>query len=296
MITREHLLIALALIGLFLRPSPPTSTRYAGGSMENALEALAQGAADTKSTNKRAFDDQYSHWATKGGDGKKALKNAGLVQAAEEAPVVAGLVGIAAATGLRDLAAVALYLLSDDAEHKGDWELCDICLRAIPLVDPHFVDAYLLRAYFLRKSDPDEAERILLRGVKWNPNDWELWNDLAWLHLRSVKGRKPNPKKALQFLGSAVSVKHPYHVLRMYAYVLAHLGEKKVAEEVYQKMLKKPGLSEGDRRLAKRGLEDLQRGYDRLQERIFNKKSQPEPEFHHHHDHDHDDDHDHHHH
>ena len=294
MFGREHLLIVLALLGFFLRPSSPTSTRYAGGSMENALQALAQGAADTKSTNKRAYDEKYAHWASTGGDGKKALENVGMLQAADEAPVVAGLVGIAAATGLRDLAAVALYLLSDNAEHEGDWELCDICLRAIPLVDPHFVDAYLLRAYFLRKSDPDEAEGILLRGAKWNPDDWELWNDLAWLHLRPVKGRKPNPKRALQFLGSAVAVKHPYHVLRMYAYVLAHLGEKKVAEQVFRNMLNKPGLSQSDRRLAQRGLEDLQRGYDRLQERIFKKKSQPEPEFHHHHDHDHDDDHHHH--
>ena len=282
MFEKEWFLIVLALLAAVLRPSPLIDTRYAGGSMENALEALARGAEETKSTNKRALDDRYDHWANQEGDGKQALHNVGLVRAQKESPVIAGLVGIAAATGLRDLAAVTLYLVSDDAEHKGDWDLCDICLRSIPFVDPHFVDAYLLRAYFLRKSAPDEAEKILLRGVKWNPDDWELWNDLAWLHLRPLKNRKPNPKRALQFLGSAVSVKHPYHVQRMYAYVLAHLGEKKVAEEVFAKMIKRPGVPESDRILAERGLQDLQRGYDRLSERVFKKKNITLPEHHHH--------------
>jgi len=262
-----HVLLPMVL-AVTLRPSAPLDTRFVGGSMEEALSVLADGAATSHSLDGRAFDEDYRHWQVADGGARAALAATGMTAAAEQSPVVAGLVGIAAATGLRDLAAVSLYLLSDHAEDEGDWDLCDMCLRAIPFVDPHFVDAYLIRAFLLAKTNPEEAERILRRGATWNPGDWEIWHDLAWLYLRPIDQRVPDPRRALTYLEAAVRVKHPMSVGRLYAYVLAHVGRRAEASAVFRGMLDRTALDDRDRSLALRGLDEIARGRDRLAERM----------------------------
>ena len=286
---RAKILFMLVVLASFvIRPNPPQDTRFVGGSLEGAMKILADGAASKKSAGRRALEDDYEHWSdSQESASADPLSTVGLTSAQQESPVIAGLIGIASATGLRDLAAVSLYLLSEKAEHTGDWELCDLCLRAIPLVDPHFVDAYLIRAFFFFKSNPAKAEEILLRAVRWNPEDWELWNDLAWLHLRRTKAREADPHKALKYLEAAVAVRHPYFVERLYAYVLAHLGKKNKARSVFERMLAGEDLPQSDRVLAERGLAELQRGYDRLKDRYLSRDYQEVDLGHHHHHHHH---------
>lgn len=273
------LLAALLLLSAaIIRPAPPDDSRYVGGSMGSALELLAETGRAAGSSDRRAFDAGYDHWATahplppagaSTGAGASTTPAAVLPLAPPPHPVLAGAVGLASAMGLRDLTALALYLESERAEHDNDWELNELCLRAIPMVDPHFVDAYLIRAYFVGRKDPAAAEAILRQGVRWNPEDWELWSDLAWLKLRPVAGRIPDPAAARPLLERAVAVRHPYFVRRLYATLLFHLGDEDGAADQYTAMVEDPTLPEYDRLLAVRGLQELVAGYDRFADRVL---------------------------
>jgi tetratricopeptide (TPR) repeat protein len=261
---------------IFIRPDVPEDTYFRGGSVQDAVLVLAEASVNEKSTlHSRALDDAYSHWAKAStpeeNGGETAVTLAGVKTANEDSPLVAGIVGLAAVTGLRELASIFLYLLSDYGESNNDLDLVDICLRAIPFVDPHFVDAYIIRGYFFALTQPIKSEEILLRGLRWNPEDWELYSDLAWLYLRNTSVRKPQPLTALKYLKAAMMVKHPYLLERLYGFLLAHVGQKEEAFEVFNKMIADPSISYIDLKQAEKGLDSLKRGEDRMA-RIFNKE------------------------
>jgi hypothetical protein len=262
------------LIIFLARPPIPEDTRFHGGSVQDAVIVLAEASVNENTAREgRAIDNDYSHWSGPVDEvsAESAAAALGVKTADRDSPVVAGIVGIASLTGLRELASIFLYLLSDYGEAEEDYELVDICLRAIPHVDPHFVDAYIIRAYFYSLTDVPQAERILLGGLKWNPNDWELYNDLAWLYLRNTTLRNPDPHTALRYLKAGIMVKHPYSLRRLYAYLLAHLRQFEEAERVFLEMIDDEGIPVSDLKKAAVGLESVQRREDRLAGTVFSK-------------------------
>jgi tetratricopeptide (TPR) repeat protein len=62
-------------------------------------------------------------------------------------------------------------------------------LRLSAELDPHNVDTYVVSSYWLRKrlNKVDEAEQFLRDGLKANPNDPEILNELAWLLFENRK-------------------------------------------------------------------------------------------------------------
>lgn len=69
----------------------------------------------------------------------------------------------------------------------GDWaknESLLPLLRTIITLDPHFVEAYeLMGSTILPATGKRDEGRVVLRaGIKNNPNDWELYRDMAMLY------------------------------------------------------------------------------------------------------------------
>jgi hypothetical protein len=70
-------------------------------------------------------------------------------------------------------------------------------LRTITQLDPHFVQAYELMGGSILPNTGHVAEghTILLEGIKNNPNEWELYREIALLAART----EHQPATALQF-------------------------------------------------------------------------------------------------
>jgi tetratricopeptide (TPR) repeat protein len=256
-----HLGFALLAAAAVLHPQPPPPAVSGTGGVNDAVALLARLEETDQPRATRTFTGEYKHWS-----GPKA----GAVTPPPEAklerpsPVAAGIVAVATALGLKDVAALTLYLMADEAEDSGDYVMNDICLRAIPMVDPHFVDAYILLAFVRQTSEPERAAAYLREGLKWNPLDWELWYDLAWIYLRPRPGFKPDYELALTYLKGCLQVSHPYFVNRVAAMVLMASGKRALGLAHLRELLMFRNLPEQDRIATERLIRDGANGIDRL--------------------------------
>ncbi|HNV71330.1 MAG TPA: hypothetical protein PKO06_16625, partial [Candidatus Ozemobacteraceae bacterium] len=108
-----------------------------------------------------------------------------LDQAPPDPTVSTGLVLMLRQLGFAELAANLLWIQMDADSHRGLWHRVEFALELIPVLDPTFIDAFLLRAFMLDEyqSRHDEAVQILESAVKQNPNRLELWQQLGLQHL-----------------------------------------------------------------------------------------------------------------
>ncbi len=62
-------------------------------------------------------------------------------------------------------------------------------LRLSAGLDPHNIEAYTVSAYWLRErlKKVDEAEQFLREGLRQNPNNPDILNELAWLYFENRK-------------------------------------------------------------------------------------------------------------
>jgi len=261
----RDLAIAVLLIALVMasRPAAPQPQEGPGEDLPHALAML--GGADAAQPSERThapMDREYRHWDT----GTAPHPRPALPAAPDEGapPMVAGLVAVADALGLRELAGLGLYLLSDMAEDREDWVAVDLLLRAIPYVDPRMADAYIILSFIRRVDDPAGAEEILLRGVHYNPDVWELWYDLAWLQIGPHHRGDPDLWKARRYLEGALAAPHPLFLTRTYGAVLQAQGRKAEAEKLYRELLARPDLPDVDRVATQQALKDCEQDVDRL--------------------------------
>ncbi|MDQ3815344.1 MAG: tetratricopeptide repeat protein [Armatimonadota bacterium] len=67
---------------------------------------------------------------------------------------------------------------SDEAFHLGDYERAIGLHKAIVALDPGDVESYGVGAWLLWSlGRGDEAVEFIGRGLKANPDDWEMWNE-----------------------------------------------------------------------------------------------------------------------
>ncbi len=118
-------------------------------------------------------------------------KNAAIVQAAGEFRIVA--------------ANILWAKVVDHYHHQymadgGDWSknanLLPL-LQAITALDPHFVEAFELMGGTIlpRLGRVTEGQAVLKRGIKNNPNDWELYREMAMLYAWTEQ----RPQEALPY-------------------------------------------------------------------------------------------------
>ncbi|MBV9469983.1 MAG: tetratricopeptide repeat protein [Abitibacteriaceae bacterium] len=71
-----------------------------------------------------------------------------------------------------------LWRKSDEAFHAGDYERAVGLHKAIEALDPTDVESYSVASWLLwSMGKGDEALQLIERGIKANPNNWDMWDE-----------------------------------------------------------------------------------------------------------------------
>jgi len=114
----------------------------------------------------------------------------------------------------------------------GQLRLLKPMLEIVTELDPHHVAAYSFGGFFLRGENGQEAVRFLERGIRDNPGEWRLYQELAFVRWRQG-----------DFKGAADAYLHggrvagaPAWMQPMAAAMLAKGGDRQTAREMFQRL------------------------------------------------------------
>jgi tetratricopeptide (TPR) repeat protein len=79
--------------------------------------------------------------------------------------------------------------LSSAASENISMELLAPLLNVIVTLDPHHLPAYRFGAIFLPERDLEAAVALLEKGIRENPNEWRLYQDLAYIYWQTGNGK-----------------------------------------------------------------------------------------------------------
>jgi len=107
-------------------------------------------------------------------------------------------------------------------------------LRVVVDMDPHNITAYRFGAIFLPDVDPPEAVALLERGIRENPDQWRLYQDLGYIHWQMG-----NYEKAAEVYQAGSEIEGAMWWMRDIAGVMKIKGgERKLARSIYSTYLK----------------------------------------------------------
>lgn len=100
---------------------------------------------------------------------------------------------LASVTGFKEVVAGLLWVRADTYFHSGDYEAIIPLVRLVTWLDPHNIDVYSTGAWHLDYNFVDSNElsdkrylpasiALLKEGIKNNPNAWDLYFELGWVH------------------------------------------------------------------------------------------------------------------
>ena len=165
--------------------------------------------------------------------------------------------------GFRKLAAGLIWIQVDEAFHKGDMQRMVPLMRTTVLLDPNFVDAYLIGAWhlaynltaqmpetpgYLKEYIPEygdwvgdkerayyAAVNFLKDGIRNNPRDYRLYFDLGY----AVYDEKlDDPMNAVTYLTEATKQRHESWVRRMLYHNLQDNGQLEEARAGWEDYLR----------------------------------------------------------
>jgi hypothetical protein len=114
----------------------------------------------------------------------------------------------------------------------GQLRLLKPMLEIVTELDPHHVAAYSFGGFFLVGEDGQEANRFLERGIRNNPAEWRLYQELAF-----VRWRQGNFKGAADaYLRGSRVASAPSWMQPMAATMLAKGGDRQTAREMFQRL------------------------------------------------------------
>ena len=99
-------------------------------------------------------------------------------------------------------------------------------------LDPHYVAAYRFGAVFLPDIDADAAVRFVERGIRNNPGEWRLYQDLGFVHWRRSRFREA----AEAYARGAALPGAPAWMQTMPALMLAKGGERETARAMFLRL------------------------------------------------------------
>lgn len=175
--------------------------------------------------------------------------HAGHAYGAGDSSVSPGLVILLRQLGFAELAANLLWIQMDADLHAGLWHRVTYALELIPVLDPTFIDAFLLRAYLLDEFEGRHAEAVkhLEKALKQNPHRLELWQQLGiyCLNHGGRHGPTRDLSKALEaFYRASNFVDAPPHMIRMVAATLAAMERREEAVRLLREVMSIPGRPE----------------------------------------------------
>lgn len=100
---------------------------------------------------------------------------------------------VATLTGFKEAVAGLLWIRADEFFHTGQYEAIIPIVRMVTWLDPHNIDVFTTGAWHLDYNFTDEQQMsdkryipasiaLLKEGIENNPNTWELYFDLGWMH------------------------------------------------------------------------------------------------------------------
>ncbi len=111
-------------------------------------------------------------------------------------------------------------------------ELLKPMLELVTELDPRHVAAYRFGGFFLQYDNPAEAINFLQRGIRNNPNEWRLYQDLGFTLWRMGKFRDA----AGAYLRGSQVPGAPAWLQPMAATVLAKGGDRETARQMFQRL------------------------------------------------------------
>ena len=96
-------------------------------------------------------------------------------------------------SGFKDVISGALWVRADEFFHNGDYQEIIPLVRLITWLDPHNIDVYNTGAWHMDYNFTDEKQRsdkrnlplsvqLLKEGIAKNPDRWDLYFELGWVH------------------------------------------------------------------------------------------------------------------
>ncbi len=105
-------------------------------------------------------------------------------------------------------------------------------LEIVTELDPHHVAAYSFGGFFLPGEDGQEAVRFLERGIRDNPNEWRLYQDLGFARWRQGKFKEA----ADAYLRGSRIPGAPAWMEPVAAMMIAKGGGGQTAREMFQRL------------------------------------------------------------
>lgn len=111
-------------------------------------------------------------------------------------------------------------------------ELLKPMLELVTELDPRHVAAYRFGGFFLQYDNPAEAINFIQRGIRNNPDEWRLYQDLGFTLWRVGKFRDA----AGAYLRGSQTPGAPAWLKPMAATVLAKGGDRETARQMFQRL------------------------------------------------------------
>jgi tetratricopeptide (TPR) repeat protein len=99
-------------------------------------------------------------------------------------------------------------------------------------LNPNHIAAYRFGAFFLPYLDPEKATSFVNRGIRNNPNEWRLYQDLGFIYWR--RGRYREASEA--YMAGSQVTGAPAWMEAMAATMLASGGERETAREIFERL------------------------------------------------------------
>ncbi|MDQ3009208.1 MAG: hypothetical protein M3X11_00680 [Acidobacteriota bacterium] len=119
-----------------------------------------------------------------------------------------------------------------DAFDTGQLRLLKPMLDIVTELDPHHVAAYSFGGFFLPGEEGQEAVRFLERGIRDNPNEWRLYQDLGFARWRQGKFKEA----AAAYLRGSRITGAPAWMGPIAAMMIAKGGDRETARQIFQRL------------------------------------------------------------
>lgn len=128
------------------------------------------------------------------------------------------------------------YFGSHHRAHAQEYRLLGPLLDITTTLDPHLVVAYRFGATFLAQKppegagEPDRAVQLIERGIRENPDTWQLYFELGFLKYMELH----DPAGAAQAFERGAQIPHAHPFLRVLAAAMAqHAGDRQMARALW---------------------------------------------------------------
>ena len=128
------------------------------------------------------------------------------------------------------------YFGGHHAAHAQQYKLLAPLLDITTTLDPHLIIAYRFGATFLAQKppegagDPKGAVELIERGIRENPDTWQLYYELGFLNYMELH----DPAGAAQAFQRGADIPHSHPFLRVLAAAMAqHAGERQTARALW---------------------------------------------------------------